>query len=134
MPPVRTRWAAAVAGLAVLVAGCGAPAGEDDVRRTAADWLAAAAAGDAARLCALLTPAAAESAASGDETCQQAVGDLDLPGGGPVGTVELWSDEAQVRAGGDTLFLVRLRTGWRVNGAGCRPRPDRPYDCAVAGG
>ena len=98
----------------------------------ARQWLAAAQAGDAARLCGLLTPAAAESAATGDETCEQAVGDLDLPGG-TVGRIELWSDEAQVRAGADTLFLVRLSGGWRVNAAGCRPQGDRPYDCDVEG-
>lgn len=134
MPAVREWRAGAVAaGMVVLLAGCGAPAGSDEVRRTAADWLSAAQAGDARRLCTLLTPAAVDSVVTGDETCEQAVGDLDLPGGGAVGPVQLWSDEAQVRTGTDTLFLVRLGAGWRVNGAGCRPRPDRPYDCVVAG-
>jgi hypothetical protein len=133
VPAVRTRWAGVVAaGAVVLLAGCGAPAGSDEVTRTAADWLAAAQAGNARRLCALMTPSAVDSVVTGAETCEQAVGDLDLPGGS-VGTVELWSDEAQVKAGTDTLFLVRLSRGWRVNAAGCRPRPDRPYDCAVAG-
>jgi hypothetical protein len=121
------------AAVPLLLAGCGAPAGEADVTGTAREWLTAAQAKDAARMCALLTPAAAESAATGDETCVQAVGDLDLPGGGTVEGVELWSDEAQVRTGADTLFLTRLSDGWRVNGAGCRPQGDRPYDCDVAG-
>jgi ketosteroid isomerase-like protein len=119
--------------MVVLLAGCGAPAGTDEVTRAATDWLAAARASDSARLCALLTPAAVDSVVTGDETCEQAVGGLDLPGDGPVGSVQVWSDEAQVKAGTDTLFLVRLGGGWRVDGAGCRPRPDRPYDCAVAG-
>jgi hypothetical protein len=121
------------AAVPLLLAGCGAPAGEADVTGTAREWLTAAQAKDAARMCALLTPAAAESAATGDETCVQAVGDLDLPGGGTVEGVELWSDEAQVRTGADTLFLTRLSDGWHVNGAGCRPQGDRPYDCDVAG-
>jgi hypothetical protein len=130
---VRTRWTGALAaGVVVLLAGCGAPAGSDEVTRAAADWLAAAQAGDSARLCALMTPAAVDSVVTGDESCEQAVGDLDLPGGA-VGAIQLWSDEAQVKAGTETLFLVRLGSGWRVNGAGCTPRPDRPYDCAVAG-
>lgn len=125
---------AAAAGLVALalLSGCGAPAGTDEVTRTAAEWLAAARSGDATRLCALLSPAAAESAATGDETCAQAVGDLDLPGAGPLGPVELWGDRAQVHAGTDTLFLIRLSGGWRVDGAGCTARPDRPYDCDVA--
>ena len=96
-------------------------------------WLGAAQARDAGALCRLLTPAAAESAATGDETCEQALGDLELPGTGPVGAVEVWSDRAQVRTGGDTLFLTRLADGWRVSGAGCRPREAGPYDCDVEG-
>jgi len=129
----RSACAVAVAAVCALVAGCGAPGGEDDVAAAARQWLAAAEADDAARLCQLLTPAAAQSAATGEETCEQAVGDLDLPGGGSVGRVELWSDEAQVRAGTETLFLVRLSDGWRVNAAGCTPQDDRPYDCDVEG-
>ena len=103
------------------------------MRRAAADWLTAAESDDAGRLCALLTPAAAQSTATGDETCEEAVGDLDLPGGGSVGRIEMWSDEAQVRAAEDTLFLVRLTGGWRVDAAGCTPQGDRPYDCDVEG-
>jgi hypothetical protein len=122
-----------MAALPLLLAGCGSPPGQDEVRSTAGQWLAAAQAKDAGQLCRLLTPAAAESAATGDETCQQAVGDLDLPGGGTVGEVERWSDEAQVRTGSDTLFLTRLSDGWHVNAAGCQPQGDRPYDCDVAG-
>ena len=123
----------AVVTVAGLTAGCGAQPGEDAVTRAAGQWLAAAQGRDAAALCRLLTPAAAESAATGDETCQQALGDLDLPGDGPVGAVQVWSDQAQVRAGGDTLFLTRLSDGWRVNAAGCRQQGDEPYDCAVEG-
>ena len=100
---------------------------------TARQWLAAAGIGDATALCRLLTPAARASVATGGDTCEQAIADLDLPGGGSVGRVEMWSDEAQVRTGEDTLFLVRLTPGWRVNGAGCQPQADRPYDCEVAG-
>jgi len=84
-------------------------------------------------MCRLLTPAAAESAATGDETCERAVGDLDLPGDGPVGAVEVWSDRAQVKTGSDTLFLTELSTGWRVSGAGCEFQGDEPYDCDVEG-
>jgi hypothetical protein len=119
-----------------LLAGCGAPPGEDEARGAAREWLAAVAADDPAALCRLLTPAAAESVATGADSCEQAVGDLDLPGGSPDAdgaAVELWSDEAQVRTAADTLFLVRLSGGWRVNGAGCTARADRPYDCDVAG-
>jgi ketosteroid isomerase-like protein len=126
-------------GLAVLLvaaglaAGCGAQPGQDAVTRAADQWLAAARAKDAAALCRLLTPAAAESAATGDESCRQAVSDLNLPGDGPVDAVQVWSDQAQVRAAGDTLFLTRLSDGWRVNAAGCQEQGDQPYDCDVEG-
>ena len=128
---MRLGVAPALAAVLLLV-GC-TPAGEDEVRRAAREWLTAAQARDAERMCQLLTPAAAESAATGDQTCEQAVGDLDLPGGGSVGRVEQWSDSAQVRTGEDTLFLVRLAGGWRVKAAGCTPQADRPYDCDVEG-
>jgi hypothetical protein len=120
------------AGVLALTTACAAP-GTDGVTRAADDWLAAARAKDATTLCRLLTPAAAESAVTGDQTCPQAVGDLRLPGAGPVGQVEVWSDRAQVKAGADTLFLTKIDGDWRVSAAGCTARPDRPYDCEVSG-
>ena len=120
------------AGVLALTTACAAP-GTDGVTRAADDWLAAARAKDATTLCRLLTPAAAESAVTGDQTCPQAVGDLRLPGAGPVGEIEVWSDRAQVRAGADTLFLTRIDGDWRVSAAGCTARPGRPYDCEVSG-
>lgn len=131
--PAVLRTLGSIALAAGLLTGCGAVPGEDEVTATARQWLAAAGAGDPVALCRLLSPAAQESVATGSDTCEQAVADLDLPGGGPVGHVEVWSDEAQVRTGGDTLFLVKLTGGWRVSAAGCTARPDRPYDCDVAG-
>ena len=121
------------AGVLALTTACGAAPGTDGVTRAADDWLAAARAKDATALCRLLTPAAAESAVTGDQTCPQAVGDLRLPSAGPVGQVEVWSDRAQVKAGADTLFLTKIDGDWRVSAAGCSARPGRPYDCEVSG-
>jgi hypothetical protein len=132
VPAVRVRWVAAAGAVLVLATGCAQP-GTGAVTRTANAWLAAARAKDAAAECRLLTPAAAESAASGDETCTQAVGDLDLPGDGPVEAVQVWSDRAQVKTGTDTLFLTKLSGSWRVSGAGCQLQGDEPYDCDVEG-
>jgi hypothetical protein len=120
-------------GVLALATACGAAPGTDAVTRTADGWLAAARARDATALCRLLTPAAAESAVTGDETCAQAIGDLDLPADGPVGQVEVWSDRAQVKAGTETLFLTEVAGSWRVSAAGCMVRPGRPYDCEVSG-
>jgi hypothetical protein len=134
LPAVRRTGVIAAGGLvALLCAGCGAAPGTDAVTGVADRWLAAAQAKDAAALCQLLTPAAAQSIASGDETCQQAVGDLSVPGDGPVESVQVWSDRAQVRTAADTLFLTKLTVGWRVSGAGCTFQGDEPYDCDVEG-
>jgi hypothetical protein len=40
---------------------------------------------------------------------------------------------AEVSFDGDTAFLTRMPGGWRVVAAGCRPRADDLYDCAVKG-
>jgi hypothetical protein len=133
VPAVRITWLAAGVGALVLIAGCGATPGTGQVTRTADAWLAAARAGDGASLCRLLTPAAAQSAETGGQTCAQAVGSLDLPAAGPVGAVQVWSDRAQVRTPTDTVFLTRLTAGWRVSAAGCTAERDRPYDCEVGG-
>jgi ketosteroid isomerase-like protein len=124
----------AVVGIAVaMCGGCGVTPGTDPVARTADAWLTAVRAKDTAALCRLVTPAAARSAETGDETCAQALGDLDLPGAGPVGTIQVWSDRAQVKAGGDTLFLTEVDGRWQVSAAGCTAQADRPYDCDLEG-
>jgi hypothetical protein len=130
---VRGRWWLVAAAVGLLVTGCGVQPGGDAVTRTADQWLAAARARNADALCRLLTPAAAESVATGDQTCVQALGDLTLPGGGSVGAVQVWSDRAQVKTGADTLFLTETANGWRVSAAGCTFRGDEPYDCDVEG-
>jgi hypothetical protein len=130
---MRARLLAAAGVALALCGGCGVTPGTDAVTRTADAWLAAARAKDAAALCRLVTPAAARSAETGDETCVQALGDLDFPGSGPVGTVQVWSDRAQVETGDDTLFLTEVDGGWRISGAGCTAQPDGPYDCDLEG-
>jgi hypothetical protein len=44
----------------------------------------------------------------------------------------VWSNQARVRAGTDTVFLTRWGDGWRVTAAGCEPRDDGPYDCDIS--
>lgn len=106
----------------LLVGGCGSGT-EDLVRRAAQDFSSAVADGDGARACGLLTEQARENA-----DCAA----LEVPGG-PVEQVEVWGDAARVRTAGDVLFLRELAVGWRVSGAGCEPRGDRPHECEVGG-
>ena len=100
---------------------------------TGARFQAAVVRADAAAACALLTQQARGNLeAASAEPCVQALPALDLPAGG-VRSVEVWGGNAQVRLDTGVLFLARFRAGWQVTGAGCRPRPDLPYDCAVRG-
>lgn len=111
----------ALPAVAVL-GGCGA--GSDDlVRRAAEEFTAAVSSGDSDRACDLLTEKARE-----DVECSS----LGVPGG-TVESVEVWGDAAIVRTSDDVLFLRDVTSGWRVAGAGCESRGERPYRCEVGG-
>ncbi|NUT52893.1 MAG: hypothetical protein HOV94_37245 [Saccharothrix sp.] len=117
----RSRWVPAVLA-ALVVAACGT--GSDDLaRRTVEEFTSAVAGGDSDRACDLLTERARE-----DVECPS----LDVPGGS-VESVEVWGDAALVRTSRDVLFLRELSSGWKVAGAGCEQRGDRPYECEVGG-
>lgn len=107
---------------ALLLSGCGSGT-EDLVRRAAEDFASAVTAGDSTRACDLLTEEARDNT-----DCAA----LDVAGG-PVQQVEVWGDAARVRTADDVLFLRELAAGWRVSGAGCEPRGDRPHECEVGG-
>jgi hypothetical protein len=126
----RTRAVTIGVGALTLLTGCAA-ASEDDVATAAAAFEAPG--GDAQERCDLLAPAtraALESDAAAP--CADALGDLPLPGG-DVTSVEVWGGDAQVRIGGDVVFLTRTDAGWRVTAAACEPRGEAPYDCEVEG-
>lgn len=116
----RLRWAPVLLVIALLAGGCGSNS-EDLARLAAEDFESALASGDSARVCALLTEDAARDCSS-----------VDLPHG-QVREVQVWGDAAQARTDDDTLFLREKSDGWRVSGAGCRPRDERPYECEVGG-
>jgi hypothetical protein len=118
-----------------MLASC---ASVGDRSRAAGDvavrFLTAVAGQDGGTACALLAPATAEKVAgTGEKPCQQAVLDEDLPDPGTVTGTDVYGQWAQVRLTGDTVFLAVFPAGWRVVAAGCSPRPERPYDCAVEG-
>jgi hypothetical protein len=119
---IRFRWPLAVALPVALASGCGS-ATDDLVRQAASDFTAAVASGDSGRACELLTEHAREGV-----DCSS----LDLRGGA-VQAVEVWGDGALVRTTDDVLFLRELSSGWRVSGAGCEARGERPYSCEVGG-
>ena len=123
------RAAGALATLVVLT-GCAASS-EDDVRAVATAFEDTT--GDPQDRCDLLAPATRTVLESdGSAPCADVIGDLPLPGG-DVTAVEVWSGDAQVRLGGDVVFLTETDAGWRVTAAACEPRAELPYDCEVEG-
>ena len=123
------RATGALAALAVLT-GCAASS-QDDVRGVATAFEDPG--GDPQDRCDLLAPATrATLEADAAAPCAEAITDLPLPGG-DVTAVEVWSGDAQVRLGGDVVFLTETDAGWRVTAAACEPRGELPYDCEVEG-
>jgi hypothetical protein len=88
--------------------------------------------GDPAQRCDLLTPEARETLERSGTPCGEQLAGLPL-GGGRVESVEVWGGDAQVRLAGDTVFLSRTSSGWRVSAAACTRSPEGPYDCEVEG-
>lgn len=112
-----------------FVAGCAVDTGPP--ARTAERFATAVTAGQGDAACGLLAARTAARLPDRGQTCGQALNELRLTGG-PVLSVSLWGDEAQVRLNGDTLFLHRYDGGWRVRAAGCTPKGENlPYDCEV---
>ena len=125
----RRPGAVVLAGaLTLLATGC-ASAEQPEVERVATAFENPS--GDAHARCALLVRTALEQLESrAGARCDDAIADLPLKGG-DVGKVEVWGRDAQVRVGGDTVFLTRTSTGWQVSAAACTARPAGPYDCEV---
>jgi hypothetical protein len=124
--PLRVGLVAATAVAAVAVGGC-ASLQQPQVEQVAATFTRS---GPVDR-CALLAPATV-AALEHDESarCADALGALDLPGGQVISSA-VWGDDAQVRLTGDTLFLTRTATGWKVAAAGCIPQGQAPYLCRL---
>ncbi|MBT2383750.1 hypothetical protein J7E86_09155 [Streptomyces sp. ISL-11] len=133
----RRRTGAALTVLALAaVTACGTlSARRDDALAAVTRFEQALAAGRNEPLCAALAPATREELEhSADSPCAQAVGQEELPAAGAVRHVDVYGDQARAVLAHDTLFLAHFPDGWKVTAAGCVPRPQRPYQCAVKGG
>jgi len=125
-----SRLAALPAAILVL-AGCASVGHREDAAAAVAmRLLNAVAAGDGEAACAILAPDTAESVAE-EEPCAEAILDAKLPRPGTVVGADVYGQWAQVRLDDDTVFLAAFPGGWRVVAAGCTPRADQPYRCAV---
>jgi hypothetical protein len=118
--------------MAVLLVGCAAKTGEQDVSGVASRFLDATGRGDTQTACALLTPRVREDLLASDgQSCEES-----LPADRLRGTVTeaaVWSDWAQVNTDGGSVFLTEFDSGWLVTAAGCQPNGDAPYHCVVGG-
>jgi hypothetical protein len=118
------------------MAGCGSVTERSNAATdVAVRFLAAASEGDGTGACALLAPETVEEVErNSGMSCAQAMTEEELPEPEPVTAVDVYGQWAQVRLGAQALFLAVFPGGWRVVAAGCRPRGERPYVCAVDGG
>jgi len=135
----RMCWSSsALVLLAVVLTGCSSPQ-DRPVQDVARSFAGAIRVGDGTRACEMLAPASKEELEqSTQQACPDAILEEALPARGPslVGDTQVFGTAGRVRLGGETLFVARFRSGWKVMAAGCTsPRPGRdvPYECLVKG-
>ena len=130
MSSVRSRSHALLAAgaLALLVSGCSS-AERPAVERVATDFEDSS--GNPQARCDLLMPKTLEQLEEQlKKSCADGIGDVPLEGG-DITEVQVWGGDAQVRMSGDTVFLAKTPTGWRIAAAVCSPQAEGPYDCKV---
>ncbi|MET9696800.1 hypothetical protein ABZY31_07735 [Streptomyces sp. NPDC006529] len=130
------RAALCAGAVGALVGGCGAPAAlVEGAQSAGTGFERALRSGDHASACRLLAPETlGQLEQNGKTTCAQALGAQELPKAGAVRAIEVYGRQAMLRLDGDTLFLSRFSGGWKVVAAGCTPRGEQPYQCALKGG
>jgi hypothetical protein len=117
----------------LLATGCNGSAEIGPVQDVTARFESALTDNDGPAACALLAAEAVRRLHDlRPEGCAQALPTLALPASPPSST-QVWGDTAQVQTTTDTVFLRRFPDGWRIIGAGCTPRDERPYQCKVDG-
>jgi hypothetical protein len=125
---------AATALLGLGLAGCTQPH-DEDVRRVASAFYEAYAARDGASTCAHLAPRTrSELEQSAGKRCATAVLEEEVPKVSEPVDVQVFGTQAEVKWNGETTFLARFQSGWKVMAAVCKPQPGRPYDCTISGG
>jgi hypothetical protein len=120
------------AATGLLVCGCASPH-NDAVGAAARSFVGSLQRGDGAAACRMLTPDARQTTTGATNvSCADAVTSVHERGQAVTG-VQVWGDTAQVRIGGDVLFLRRIDGRWLISAAGCRRQPTGPYDCTAGG-
>ncbi|MCD9145686.1 hypothetical protein [Streptomyces albireticuli] len=132
------RWIGVVLAAAAVCAasGCAAVSERRDAATAAtAHFEKALRARRYAAACAVLAPTTREELArSARVTCEEAMGQEEVPAGGAVRHVDVYGNQARAVLTRDTVFLSRFPGGWKVTAAGCQERPEKPYRCGIKGG
>ncbi|MDQ3934459.1 MAG: hypothetical protein M3340_07490 [Actinomycetota bacterium] len=122
-----------VAGIAAAVA-IGLARGSDDgaAGETVERFARAIQSRDGAAACRELTgPARSALEEQERRPCEEAIVELELSGG-EVTHVDVAETSAAVDLSeGDRSYLDDTPSGWRISAAGCKPRPNLPYECEL---
>lgn len=126
--------AAALIAMVALV-GCGTGGDERAARGAVERFESAIQAKDGAAACHELSPDVSSSLSSSvKKPCEQAILSAGLKPSRSIVDASVWVTGAQVKLGGDVLFLDQISTGWKISAAGCKlVSPDAPYDCDLKG-
>jgi hypothetical protein len=126
---------ACLASVATLAA-CGQSDDRRQVRKVTDRFYAALARHDGARACAQISEATAKEVASQEQKpCRDAILELEL-GGGRATRVQVYVTSAKVDlSSGQSVFLGRTASGWRLDALACKPEEgkpsDRPFECEL---
>jgi hypothetical protein len=136
--PAASGWVMTLICTLGLATGCSSVGSDTSLSGSAARRFHEALANkELVAACDLLAPRTRqELEQSAKASCPQALSDAGLPDVTTVTTADVYGPNARVvLAGdtGDTVFLARFGTQWKVTAAGCTPRQDLPYDCDVKG-
>jgi hypothetical protein len=119
--------------LLVVVAGCGGQGSAEDSNAGAAALAFDRALSHSGQACQLLAPGTLSELRDAFGPCLHSLPQQHLPTGSTVVSVDVYGKDALVRLDRDWVFLARFDQGWRVTAAGCRPVPDRPFNCQIKG-
>ena len=122
--------------LALVLAGCGTSDDRDQARAVVERFYDAVRDDRPEDACAQLSTAAlTQLEGQTRQSCRDAVTQLELEGGAIVDAhVYIVNAKVDLR-NGESAFLSRESSGWRISALACRPEQgkprDRPYECEV---
>jgi hypothetical protein len=122
--------------LTVLLPGCGTSDDRQQARAVVQRFYDAIDQDRGAEACAQLSEAAASQLESqSGQSCESVVTRLSLDGG-PIVAAKVFVTNAKVDlSSGESAFLGRESTGWKLSAIGCKPEKgkprDRPFECEL---